>query len=77
MISYQLIRDGYEVLHVLRDGTLKTQEELEAELLNRYAEQIPQPTIFEPNVNRIQQLEAAYKLRNFDVGWTASQSASV
>ncbi|MDQ6911266.1 MAG: DUF488 domain-containing protein [Verrucomicrobiota bacterium] len=70
LISYQLAREGSEVLHIMRDGQLKTQVVLESELLTKYAERIPQPTIFEPNVDRAAQLEAAYQLLNSDIGWS-------
>jgi uncharacterized protein (DUF488 family) len=70
LVAYQLVRDGYEVLHIMRDGHLKTQAALESELLAKYAERIPQATIFEPNIDRATQLEAAYQLRNLDIGWS-------
>jgi len=74
LVAYQLARDGYEVLHIMRDGQLKSQVVLEGELLDLYAQRIPQPTIFEPNVTRTAQLEAAYYLRNQDVGWLDTRS---
>ena len=69
MIAYQLARDGYEVQHILRDGSVKTQAEIESELLERFANRIPQPDLFHPQVGRAERLEAAYEQLNIEIGW--------
>jgi uncharacterized protein (DUF488 family) len=69
MIAYQLARDGYEVQHILRDGSVKTQAEIESELLERFANKIPQPNLFQPEVGRAERLEAAYEQLNIEIGW--------
>jgi uncharacterized protein (DUF488 family) len=69
MIAYQLVNDGFEVQHILRDGSLKTHAEIEAELLARYANKIPQPGLFDPGISTADQLEAAYDQLNLAIGW--------
>lgn len=70
MISVGLIEEGFTVKHIMKDKSLMTNDELEAELLKKYAKKLPQPTIFEPNVTAELQLKTAYKFRNQHIGWT-------
>lgn len=61
MISYQLVREGFEVIHILPDSTMVTNEELENKMIEKFFEKIPQSTLFE-YVTPEQQREAAYKI---------------
>ena len=47
MISYYLVRNGFNVHHILKDKTSVTNEELEEKLLKKYVKQIPQTNLFE------------------------------
>jgi uncharacterized protein (DUF488 family) len=67
MIAYQLVSDGFEVQHILRNGTAITHTELENELLEHFAETIPHSSLFQPNVKRADQLEAAYDQLNLQI----------
>jgi uncharacterized protein (DUF488 family) len=69
MIAYQLARNGFEVRHILRDGTVKTHAEIEDQLLERFSGKIPQPGLFQQNIGRAEQLEAAYEQLNAAIGW--------
>jgi uncharacterized protein (DUF488 family) len=69
MIAYQLARDGFEVQHILRDDTLKTQTDVEADMLRKFEKKIPQPGLFGPEVSAAEQLEAAYEQLNLAIGW--------
>ena len=71
MIAVHLDKIGFEVLHILKDKNLVPQAEMEKELLKKYAKKIPQPTLFEPNITEADQLEAAYRLHNAEIGWKA------
>jgi uncharacterized protein (DUF488 family) len=70
MISLALEKDGFKVMHILKDKTLKTNAQLESELLKKYQKRIPQPDMFNPNITRIDQLKAAYRLRNKDIAYS-------
>jgi uncharacterized protein (DUF488 family) len=70
MISLALERDGFEVRHILKDKTLKTNADLESQLLKKYDKKIPKPDIFSPNVSLKEQLKVAYKLRNEEIGFS-------
>lgn len=70
MISGYLEEHGFEVRHILKDKEVVSQEELEQELLKRYAKKLPQPDIFNPGITREDQIRAAYRLHNQQVGWS-------
>ncbi len=70
MISVALEQEYFEVLHILKDKTLKTNAELESQLLKKYEKKIPKPSVFEPNVNIKQQLKVAYRLRNKEIAYS-------
>jgi uncharacterized protein (DUF488 family) len=64
MISGFLEKSGYEVKHILRDKTLKSNVQLENQLLKKYHRQLP----FAPSLE--EQMEHAYRLRNKDVAFS-------
>lgn len=72
MIAYQLVRDGFEVQHISRDDAVKTHAEVEDKLLQCFAGKIPQPGLFEQNIGRAEQLEAAYEQLNIAIGWKSA-----
>jgi uncharacterized protein (DUF488 family) len=69
MISYQLVREGYEVIHIMPDGDTVTNDELEKQMLEKY---LPQPNFFD-QVTPEGQLETAYQLISKKVAYRASQ----
>lgn len=70
MISAALEKDGFDVRHILKDKTLKSNVELERQLLKKYDSKIPKPDIFNPSVSPEDQLKAAYKLRNREIAYS-------
>lgn len=72
MISMTLQKDGFEVKHILKDATLKSNADLEWQLLKMYDKKIPKPNIFEPHVTTEDQLKVAYRLRNKDIAYSPS-----
>ncbi len=69
MISVALQKEGFAVHHIMKDKTLKTNADLERDLLKKYDKKIPKPNIFEPDVTPAQQLKAAYRLRNQEIAY--------
>jgi uncharacterized protein (DUF488 family) len=70
MISVALEKDGFEVKHILKDKTLKSNAELEMQLLKKYDKKIPKPDMFQPNISKDDQLKAAYRLRNKEIAYS-------
>lgn len=74
MISAALVKEGFEVLHILRDKTVKENSELEVQLLKKYEKRIPQisvqPTLYEPDITTEEQIALGYKYRNKDIGFS-------
>jgi uncharacterized protein (DUF488 family) len=69
MITVALQQDGFEVLHIMKDRTLKSTSDLEQLLLKKYAPQLPKPDMFQPNVALKDQLNVAYRLRNIEIAF--------
>jgi uncharacterized protein (DUF488 family) len=70
MISIALEKDGFEVQHILKDKSIRTNGQLESQLLKKYEKKIPQPDMFQPNVTLDDQLKAAYRLRNKEIAFS-------
>lgn len=70
MISYQLVRDGFAVQHILKDASLLDNAQLEEQLLKKYQRRLPQNTLFETGITLEMQIDAAYQLRNKDIGFS-------
>jgi len=70
MISIALEKDGFDVQHILKDKALKSNAELEKQLLKKYDKKIPKPDMFEPNISVEDQLKAAYRLRNQEIAFS-------
>lgn len=70
MVSIALEKDGFDVKHILKDKTLKTNAQLESQLLKKYEKKIPQPDMFQPNITVEDQLKAAYRLRNKEIAFS-------
>jgi len=70
MISIGLENDGFEVRHILKDKSIKTNLELEMELLKKCEKKIPQNSLFEPKIPFEVQLKAALKLKNKAIGFS-------
>lgn len=70
MISIALEKDGFDVQHILKDKTLKSNDELEKQLLKKYDKKIPKPDMFQPNITIEDQIKAAYRLRNKEIAYS-------
>lgn len=70
MISVALNREGFEVKHIMKDKSLKTNAELEKQLLIKYDKKLPKPDMFNPNVTLEDQLKIAYRLRNKEIAFS-------
>ncbi len=77
MISIALEKDGFEVKHILKDKTLKSNADLEKQLLRKYDKKIPKPDIFQTNISADDQLKAAYRLRNKEIAFSPYTKAPV
>lgn len=74
MVSVGLEEDGFEVKHILKDKSVKTNMELENELLNKFEKKLPQKDLFNPNITTEDQLKVAYRLKNQEIGFAPSSN---
>jgi uncharacterized protein (DUF488 family) len=70
MVAIALENDGFEVKHILKDKTLKTNAQLEIQLLKKYDKKIPRSDLFDTTVTTDDQLKVAYKLRNKEIAYS-------
>jgi len=70
MVSIALDKDGFDVKHILKDKTLKTNADLENQLLKKYDKKLPKPDMFNPNVTLYDQLKEAYRMRNKEIAFS-------
>ena len=69
MIAIQLEKEGFDIKHIMKDKTLKSNADLEAQLLKKYEKKIPHPDIFNPDLTVDDQLKVAYHLKNKEIGF--------
>lgn len=74
MISYELVREGFKVSHILKDSNILDNLVLEEMLLKKYHKRLPQNTLFDTSITPEYQLEFAYRLRNKDIGFLDNDS---
>jgi len=70
MVSIALDKDGFDVKHIMKDKSLKTNAELENQLLKKYDKKLPKPDMFNPNVTLDDQLKEAYRLKNKEIAFS-------
>ncbi len=70
MVSIALDKDGFDVKHIMKDKTLKTNADLENQLLKKYDKKLPKPDMFNPNITLDDQLKEAYRLRNKEIAFS-------
>ena len=72
MISNFLAAKGFDIFHIMKDKSVIAHAEMEEELLKKYNKKLPQPSLFDPDISEEDQLAAAYRLHNSDIGWKKS-----
>ena len=70
MVSAALDKDGFEIKHIMKDKTFKTNIDLENQLLKKYDNKLPKPDMFNSNVTLEEQLKEAYRLKNKEIGFS-------
>lgn len=74
MVAFQLIRDGFQVRHILKDGSGIDNNELEKRLLTKYSQKLAEQHLFESNhTGDISKLELAYKFNNKEIGYVVKR----
>ncbi len=67
MVSVGLEEAGFQVKHILKDKSIKSNHELKQELLKKLEKKIPQKDLFNPDLTKDYQLKAAYRLKNREI----------
>lgn len=73
MISIGLKNDGFDVQHILKDKNIKSQSELEKDLMDEFKKKLPEKDLFSQNVSdeehMQEKLNIALKLKNKKIGF--------
>lgn len=71
MVARSFYRNGIDVMHILPDGNLQTQQELDERLLDKYFPDRAQLSIFNFNniVDDEENIKLAYRKRNKEIGY--------
>lgn len=70
MVSLALVKDGFDVKHIMKDKSLKSNNDLEKTLLKKYDKKLPKPDMFNPDISVEDQLKEAYRLKNKEIGFS-------
>ncbi|HAH26320.1 MAG TPA: hypothetical protein DCL77_21565 [Prolixibacteraceae bacterium] len=70
MVSVGLEEDGFAVKHILKDKSLKSNSELEGELISKFEKKLPQKDLFNPQITDEERLKAAYRFKNQEIGFS-------
>ncbi len=71
MISRGLTQSGLEVQHILKDGSIVTNDSLEEKLLEKFKSVLPTETLFTPARSREELISEAYRLQNSKIAFTS------
>ena len=72
LLGKELIKEGFDVKHIMHEGDLKTQNDLEELMLEKYFDQRNQLTIdalLGNNMTREDMISESYKLANKEIGY--------
>ena len=72
LLGKELIKEGFDVKHIMHEGNLKTQEELEEQLLEKYFEgrnQLTMDSLLGNAMSREDMINESYKLANKEIGY--------
>lgn len=79
MVGRAFSLDGIEVKHILSDGELQTQEELDKRLVKKYFPEEDQLTLFDYDhpLDMDEKIKIAYKKRNSEIGCRVNNRAGI
>ncbi len=69
LVSCALQKEGVAVFHILEDGSLITNDQIEERLIGKYKINYQQGDLFSKQLTREDAIEEGYVLRNRDIGY--------
>jgi hypothetical protein len=73
LVARALSNKGVRMKHILENGEVVLNEDLEKQLLQKYKSEFNQFSLFQENLSREKTIEDAYQRRNQEVGFTAER----
>ncbi len=77
LVSYALRKEGVEVKHILEDGSLISNNQVEDRLIGKYKINYQQGDLFSKQLTREDAIEDGYVLRNKDIGYAQETTKSI
>jgi len=76
MVARGFALQGFPVVHIMADGSLTSQEDLDERLLRKYRDRFVMPTLFSYDsyeMSKEDMLKQAYRWRNEEIGYHAGE----
>ncbi|MDD5270558.1 MAG: DUF488 domain-containing protein [Candidatus Omnitrophica bacterium] len=73
LVSYALQKEGVPVFHILEDGSLIANDQIEERLIGKYKINYQQGDLFSKQLTKEDAIEEGYVLRNKDIGYAQEQ----
>lgn len=73
LVARALSNKGVRMKHILEDGKVVLNEDLEKQLLQKYKSEFDQFSLFQESLSEKKTIEEAYQRRNQEVGFTAER----
>jgi hypothetical protein len=73
LVSHALSKQGVEVKHILEDGNLISNDQVEDKLIPKYKINYQQGDLFSKALTREDAIEKGYVLRNKDIGYAKEE----
>jgi len=77
LVSYALSKEGVTVKHILDDGSLISNNQVEDRLIGKYKINYQQGDLFSKQLTREDAVEEGYVLRNKDIGYAKEAPKSI
>ena len=75
LVARSFVQQGFSVIHIMSDGTLQTQEQVEEAMIDEYFPKRITIGLFEnENCNRELLISQAFALKNADIGYRRSEN---
>ena len=74
LVARALSNEGVRIKHILENGAIVLNEDLEKQLLQKYKSEFDQFSFFQENLSQEKTIEEAYQRRNQEVGFAAERA---
>jgi hypothetical protein len=70
MISAYLSKNGFIIKHILKDGSLRENSDIEKKMMQKFEKKLPKPSLFKQTFTSQELFNIAYELLNKEVAYS-------